>query len=218
MTALDKHAPRKKKIVRGNNATFMNKTLSKEFMHRSKLKNLYNKNPTKENKIKYNRQRNFCVSLLKKEKKSYYNNLDLKVFEDNKLFCKKIQPLLSEKSKFRGDFTIVENGKVTSNKKEVAEILNNYFSEAVENLEIENYEPDETFAQSNDGDDGIVNIIKKYSSHPSILKIKENVKVEIKFNFNDTTKNVVELEIRKLDPKKTSIGKPYSYTNIEIEF
>ena len=136
MTALDKHAPRKKQIVRGNNATFMNKTLSKEFMHRSKLKNLYNKNPTKENKIKYNRQRNFCVSLLRKEKKSYYNNLDLKDFEDNKLFWKKIQPLFSEKSKFRGDITIVENGKVTSDKKEVAEILNNYFIEAVENLEI----------------------------------------------------------------------------------
>ena len=36
---LNKHAPRKKKFVRGNNAPFMNKTLSQAFMHRYKLKN-----------------------------------------------------------------------------------------------------------------------------------------------------------------------------------
>ena len=33
------HAPLKKKVVRANNAPFMNKSLSKAFMHRSKLKN-----------------------------------------------------------------------------------------------------------------------------------------------------------------------------------
>ena len=61
-------------------------------MHRSKLKNPYNKNPTEEKKRKYDRQRNFCVSLMKKEKRRYYNNLDLKVFADSKLFWKKIKP------------------------------------------------------------------------------------------------------------------------------
>ena len=45
MNALDKHAPIKKKTLRGNNAPFMNKTLTKAFMHRSKLKYKYNKNP-----------------------------------------------------------------------------------------------------------------------------------------------------------------------------
>ena len=44
------HAPVKKKIVRGNNAPFMNRTLSKAFMHRSKLKNRYHKFPTEANK------------------------------------------------------------------------------------------------------------------------------------------------------------------------
>ena len=32
------HAPIKKKVVRGNNAPFMNRTLSKAFMTRSRLK------------------------------------------------------------------------------------------------------------------------------------------------------------------------------------
>ena len=75
----------------------MNKTLSKEFMHRSKLKNQYHKEPTEINKTLYKKQRNCCASLLKREKKTYYNNLDMKIFEDNKTFWKKSKPLFSEK-------------------------------------------------------------------------------------------------------------------------
>ena len=40
------HAPVKKKVVRGNNAPFMNRTLSKAFMTRARLKNIANKNLT----------------------------------------------------------------------------------------------------------------------------------------------------------------------------
>ena len=53
---LNPHAPVKKKFVRGNNAPFMNKTLSNAIMHRSKLKNLFNKNPTEENKRIYHKE------------------------------------------------------------------------------------------------------------------------------------------------------------------
>ena len=67
MQILNKYAPMKKKCIRGNNARFMNKTLCKAFMHISKLKNKFNKIPTEDNKILYKKQRNFCVSLLKKE-------------------------------------------------------------------------------------------------------------------------------------------------------
>ena len=66
-------------------------------MHRSKLKNVINKNPSEINKTNYKRQRNFCVGLLEKEKKKYYNNLDLKVFVDNKIFWQKVKPLFSNK-------------------------------------------------------------------------------------------------------------------------
>ena len=92
MQVLDSHAP-SKKVVRGNNQPFMNKTLPKAFMHISKLKNQYNKNPTELNKSNYKKQRNLCVSLLTKEKKKYYNNLDLKIFNDNKNFWQHIKPL-----------------------------------------------------------------------------------------------------------------------------
>ena len=56
LTVLNKHAPLKEKKIRGNNAPFMNKTLSKAFMERSKRKNKYNKYPTEKNKAHYNKQ------------------------------------------------------------------------------------------------------------------------------------------------------------------
>ena len=128
------HAPIKKKVVRANNAPFMNRTLSKAFMHRSKLKNKYHKSPTVANKKSYTKHRNFCVSLLKKERKKYYNNLDLKVIEDNKKFWQNVKPLFSGKSKSKTNITIVDNENVVTEKGEVAEILNNYFIEAVQIL------------------------------------------------------------------------------------
>ena len=66
MKSLNKYAPMKEKYIRGNNAPFMNKTLSKAFMQRARLKNKYNKAPTEENNLLYKRQRNYCSNLLKK--------------------------------------------------------------------------------------------------------------------------------------------------------
>ena len=69
----------------------MNRTLSKAFMHRSKLKNRYHKFPTEANKNLYKKHRNFCVSL---EKKKYYNNLDWKLIENNKKTLEKYKTII----------------------------------------------------------------------------------------------------------------------------
>ena len=62
MKVLNLYAPiMKKKIVRGNKAPFMNKSLSNAFMHRSKLMNKHNKNPKESNNLSYKKQRNICV-------------------------------------------------------------------------------------------------------------------------------------------------------------
>ena len=106
------------------------------------------------------------------------------------------------------NITIIENGKVVTENKEVAEIMNNYFIEAVQNLEIEKftYEGQQDIKSEN-VDEVIEKIIEKYKSHPSILKIKGNVKVENKFNFNDTTEDEIYSKIKLLDPKKACMEK-----------
>ena len=40
------------------------------------MRNIFLQNKSEENKIRYTKQRNFCVSLLRKTKKQYYQNLN----------------------------------------------------------------------------------------------------------------------------------------------
>ena len=58
---VNKHAPLKKKFVRGNNAPFMNREFQKEINVRSRLRNIYLVEPSTENKATYKKQRNKCV-------------------------------------------------------------------------------------------------------------------------------------------------------------
>ena len=75
----------------------MNKILSKAIMTRSRLRNKYMKNPNHENKSNYTNYRNYCTRLFRKEKKQYYNNLDINLITDNKKFWKTVKPLFSDK-------------------------------------------------------------------------------------------------------------------------
>ena len=66
-------------------------------MTRTKLRNIFLQKRSEENRIRYTKQRNFFVSLLRKTKKRYYENLNEKSVVDNKLFWKTVKPLLSDK-------------------------------------------------------------------------------------------------------------------------
>ena len=72
------------KYVRANNEPFMNKTLGKAIMNRSRLRNRFIKNPNATNQYNYKRQRNYVVNLLRREKKKYYENLDSHKILDTK--------------------------------------------------------------------------------------------------------------------------------------
>ena len=203
MEILNLYAPMKTKVVRGNNAPFMSKNLRKAIMVRSRLKNKFNKNPSDENRSLFKKQRNFCVSLLRKEKKTYYQNLDLKIFEDNRKFWRSVKPLFSDKQKLLDrNIIIIENNKIYSDNKEVAEKLNNFFIEAVDHLEIEPFEINVTDEVHSDQ---IEEIVKQYESHPSILKIRENIILDGKFNFNNLVEQDIHKQIVQLNPKKASI-------------
>ena len=64
----------------------MNKTLSKELMKRTRLRNKFLKNRYDYNKRELSKQRNFCVSLVGKSKTLYNSNLDEKSLQIIKLF------------------------------------------------------------------------------------------------------------------------------------
>ena len=84
----------------------MNKALSKPIMQRTKLRSKFLKDPSAENKFSYNKQRNWCVSLLRKVKNKYFATLNEKDITDNKKFGQTIRLFLSEKTKLREKITL----------------------------------------------------------------------------------------------------------------
>ena len=76
---------------------FMNKELSKAIMHRSKLGNNFLRHRSNENRKKYPKQQNYCVSFLRRIKKNCHDNLNQKNITDNKKFWKTLTPFLSDK-------------------------------------------------------------------------------------------------------------------------
>ena len=97
IVTLNIFAPCKKKHSRENNMPFMNKSLKKAHMKRSRLRNIYVKNKTVTNRIAYMKQCNYCVSLLRKSEKDHYVNLNEKDVADNKQFWRAVKPLISDK-------------------------------------------------------------------------------------------------------------------------
>ena len=100
-TIFNTHAPKKKKYIRGNNKPFMTKAYSKVIMRRTRFRNKFLKNPNDQNKLLYNKQRNYCVSLLKKEKKEYFARLNETDITGNRKFWHTVKPSLSDKVKSR---------------------------------------------------------------------------------------------------------------------
>ena len=62
---LDKHAPKKTKILRENQKSHFNKKLCKQMMTRSRLKNKANKSKNPSDIVKFKRQRNLVANLNK---------------------------------------------------------------------------------------------------------------------------------------------------------
>ena len=68
----------------------MNKELQHAIMIRSKLTNKFIENSCLCDKNAYDKQRSTCASLLRKTKKQYYLNLNVKNIVDNKRFYKPV--------------------------------------------------------------------------------------------------------------------------------
>ena len=110
----------------------MNKTLSKTFMTRSRLRNKFLSNPSSINESNYEKFRNYCTNLVRKEKRKFYSNLKIELINDNKKFWKTVRPLFLEKHFCSKQITLLVD-------KEVAENFNTFFSKAVENLEVKGF-------------------------------------------------------------------------------
>ena len=195
---LEKHAPLKLKYVRINQSAFITKELRKEIMKRSRLRNRVIKHNSEFNIISYKRQRNLCTSLIRKAKKEFYSNLNPSNIVDNKRFWNSVKPLFSDKSITGQNLVIIDNNIISDKDSEVADILSNFFSDVVKNLDIDiNY-----YDTNNNTDDidPILKAINKYINHPSIVAItKARGNNGETFSFSNTTLEAVFNELLMLN-------------------
>ena len=201
LAALNREAPIKTKLARGNDKPFMNKKLRKAIMLRSKLNNIRRKNPTDLNKFNYNQQRNRCLSILRGIKRDFYESLDEKRITDNKKFWKTVRPFFSNKGPDNDKITLIENDDLIKDDKETARIFNEFFIDITKKLNLTVPPTDEIPPDENSP---IPHDILKFRNHPSILKIKEKVQaVNSVFKFRDTTTDEIKKIIKNLDPNKS---------------
>ena len=106
-------------------------------MLRTKLRNKFLKQKTTETRSAYNKQRNICVSILRKAKRSCFENLDFKNLSDNRKFWGTVKPLFTNKVRSNDYITLNENDLLIRNEYKIANIFNTFFVNVVPNLGIE---------------------------------------------------------------------------------
>ena len=142
----------------------MSKALCKAIIVRAKLKNKYNKNRTGENWDSDKKQKDFCVNLLRKTKKNYFNDLNIKNITDNKAFWRTIKPYFSNKGLNSSSVILSEKNKNVTNGQNIANIMNNYFTGNTIHL---NLKLDQISHSEN-----LTNIIEKFKYRESKQRIK----------------------------------------------
>ena len=198
MDILNKHAPQERRFVRANNAPFMTNELYKAIMVRSRLRNKFYKLKSYGSKEEYKRQRNRCVSLLRETKKRFYENLDPNLITDRK-FWKQVKPFFSDKTPFNNNITLFEGNELVRENTACAEILNNFFSDSVKNLDI-----NRDLYTNNDTnlDDPIENIIERFKTHQSVVRIGEKGYKINNFSFHIVPQSDVYRVIKNIDSSK----------------
>ena len=158
--------------------------------------------PINPNKPKWiNTQRNYCLTLVRKAKKYYFNKQDHENVTDNKTFWKSIKPFFSEKGSTHNKITLVEQGLILDKNDNAAEVLNKFFINVVSNLNIPKYH--DKSVNIDHFEDPIARSIEQYKNHPTIVAIKSKSTNKY-FKFNSISKAEIKKEILNLDSSKAS--------------
>ena len=115
-----------------------------------------------------------------------------------------MKPFFFDKGAGKTDITLIEGGKIIQEDSEVANIMKYFFGKAVASLNLDipsMYITDESITIDNP----IEKIISRYSNHPSIKLINENV---LKGSFTFTAVNLVDIEkeVKALDNNKSTMS------------
>ena len=138
-------------------------------MAKSKLRKKFLQTRSESDKKAYNKQRNKCISLLKKIKKAYYSNLNVKDIVNNKTFWKTVKVFFCDKSNNSENISLIENDNLLPNNFEITETFRKYFQNLVPNLDLK--VPSKLLCQAPKKGDEVLPAIYKYQNHSSVKTI-----------------------------------------------
>ena len=176
---LNYHAPLKQKSVRGNHAPFMTRELNEAIMTKSKVKNSYVKWPSRENFVAYKKAKNKCNSLTRKAKRKFFKEATKSGMMSNRTFWKTVKPFLTNQDCMTNDCTNIEkDGDIVRDEKMLVELFNENYINIVE-ISSGNQPSSLGNCEDSAQDDATVDkIMSKYSSHPSVQKIKREFSID----------------------------------------
>ena len=169
-------------------------------MKRSQLKNRANKTKDPKDILKYKKQGNYVVKLNNQSKQEHFDSLNS--FLDPKVFWKSCKPYFSNKHSFgESKIALNESGKILTENIKIVYTFNSYFKSVTDSLEIF-YWP----LQPDVSCDKVENIIKRFSNHPSIIKIKHKFKISKKFSFQCVSEATLRKVVKSLLSDKATAG------------
>ena len=121
---------------------------------------------------------------------------------DSKTFWKIVKPILSKKIKSNERITLIENDEIIKTEKGTAKVLNTFFSNIVQNLDIQQYNVDDPICENIN--DPILKAIVRYRNHPSIVAIKKFCNFKSHFYFKNVQKEEILKELNNLNINKAT--------------
>ena len=166
-------------------------------MKRSRLENKANKSQLRADLSKYKKQRNLVVTRNKKDKKEYFENLN--VATNPKPFWDKCKPYFSNKhAKGDSNIMLIEKDEILLKNKKIADVFNSYFDSVTDSLDLFSW----STQTDNKNTDALQNILKRFHNHPSLIKIKRLVNNQAKFSFQTVSVHTVKEAIEGLPSNK----------------
>ena len=199
---LDRHAPKKQKIIRVKDFPCMSKRLKKAILIRNQHRNKFFKFRTNQHLAQYRKHRN-NVTLIKREEIKNYFKEKCDGGTKNKDFWKAIKPIFSKTKTKQENIPLRENGQIISDCSTVCNIFNKFFREIGSDI-----------GHKEDTSKSMNNLIADYANHQSIKIISSEInQMQRNFTFSEVSEYQIMKILQKLPVKKAS-----GYDDIPLKF
>jgi hypothetical protein len=169
LEVLNEHAPLKSQTVRANRPAFMNRSLRKSIMDKSRLRNRFKRTRSKADWEKYRVQRNKTSHLRRESIKNYFQER-CQEGPRNQHFYDTIKPFLSNKYRRDNNLMLFEGQELLTKPEEVAECMNNYYVDIAKDIGTDKDCP--KWKDFPDTENFVDASVDYHKEHPSIKDIK----------------------------------------------